>query len=253
MNDPLTIAMVTLLAIAPITGSFLGTVVLRVPAGQSVVTPRSACDSCGHVLGLVDLLPVINWIVSRGRCRYCGTSVPAFYPLIELSAIAVVVRSWMVTPGWARVGGVLLGWALMALLIMDLRRTVLPDRLTLSLLPIGLVAAWWNPLASLVDHALGAVAGLVIGAALVVAAHRLGRRTAPGMGEAKLLAAGGAWVGWPNLLAVAVVAAVAAVAIAVLGRVTALRPFADGRIAAGAAIGVGVWLVWLYGGALRFN
>ena len=82
--------------------------VTRVPEGQSVVQPRSACDSCGHTLGAIDLLPVINWIASRGRCRYCGTSVPAFYPLIEVAAIVVVIWCWTLVPDWTRVTGILM-------------------------------------------------------------------------------------------------------------------------------------------------
>ena len=247
MNDPLIIASVFMLAVAPITGSFLGTVVLRVPEGQSVVLPRSACDSCGHTLGFIDLLPVVNWIVSRGRCRYCGTSVSAFYPLIELAAITVVVWCWTVVPDWPRVAGILLGWALMTLIVMDLRGTLLPDRLTLTLLPLGLFAAWLSARASLIDHVIGAVVGFAIGWAFVAGAERLGRRPAPGMGEAKLLAAAGAWVAWQGLPMVAAAALLAAVLIGLWGRVTARRPFADGRLAAGACIAIGVWLVWLYG------
>ncbi len=247
MTDPLIVASIFTLAIAPITGSFLGTVVLRVPEGQSVVQPRSACDSCGHTLGAIDLLPVINWIASRGRCRYCGTSVPAFYPLIEVAAIVVVIWCWIMVPDWARVAGIVLGWALMALVIMDLRGTLMPDRLTLTLLPLGLFAAWLNASAVLIDHLIGSVVGFAIGYAFVTGAKRLGRRPAPAMGEAKLLAAAGAWVAWQGLPMVVAAALLAACLIGLWGRLTTHRPYADGRLAAGASIAIGVWLVWLYG------
>ena len=133
------------------------------------------------------------------------------------------------------------------IIIMDQRGTLLPDRLTLTLLPLGLVAAWLSARAPLVDHLIGAVVGFAVGWALVAGAKRLGRRMAPGMGEAKLLAAAGAWVAWQGLPMVAAAALLAACLIGVWGRFTARQPFADGRLAAGASIAIGVWLVWLYG------
>ena len=142
----------------------------------------------------------------------------------------VVIWCWMLVPDWTRVTGILMGWALMALVIMDLRGTLLPDRLTLTLIPLGLFTAWMNASASLVDHLIGAVVGFAIGYAFVTGARRLGRRTAPGMGEAKLLAAAGAWVAWQGLPMVAAAALLAACLIGLWGRSTTQRPYADGRL-----------------------
>lgn len=249
MIEPATMATIVLMAIAPLTGSLLGTVVLRVPMGQSVVMPRSACDHCGHVLGLWDLLPLISWLATRGRCRYCGGGVSGFYPLIELAALGVVVWAWTaVMPGWQLWAASVLGWWLMALALVNLRHAVLPDGLTLPLVPLGLAVAWFaaGP-GGLAGHALGALAGFAAGALVAALGRKLGGGVAPRMGEAKLLAAAGAWVSWAGLAGVVAIAASGALVTALAAAARGRRLFADGGFAAGAWACLGTWLVWLYG------
>ena len=247
MADHELLAITLLVAIAPLTGSFLGTVVLRTPIGQSVVYPRSACDHCGHVLSFWDLVPLVSWMVSRGRCRYCGARVSAFYPLIELAALGVAVWALTATAGWQLWATAALGWALLALALINARHFVLPDGLTLPLVPAGLAAAWFAAPEKIADHAIGAVAGFAVAALVAVLARRLGGHPAPRMGDAKLLAASGAWVSWTGLPGVVAAAALAALAAALVGSASGRRPFSEGRVAAGAWVCLGTWLVWLYG------
>jgi leader peptidase (prepilin peptidase)/N-methyltransferase len=77
------------LVIAPFIGSFLGVLVHRLPSGRGVVAGRSACRQCGHVLGPLELVPLVSWLALRGRCRHCHATIGAFYLLIELAALAV--------------------------------------------------------------------------------------------------------------------------------------------------------------------
>src|ERR1051326_8565426 len=78
-----------LLAAAPVIGSFLGVVVLRLPEGRPIVWSRSQCEACGAVLGARDLVPLISWLVARGRCRRCGQPLGWFYPGIEIAGLSI--------------------------------------------------------------------------------------------------------------------------------------------------------------------
>jgi hypothetical protein len=125
--------------VAPFVGSFLGVVVRRLPDGGAVAWGRSRCEECGSVLAARDLVPLVSWLVTRGRCRFCRRPLSWFYPGIELAALVVV----LVAIGVDGDDGVwldcILGWWLLALGWTDLRRWLLPDLLTLPLIIAGLV------------------------------------------------------------------------------------------------------------------
>lgn len=237
-----------LLIMAPFIGSFLGLVAERLPHGAKVVLARSHCAHCDHILGPADLVPLLSWLMLRGRCRHCRSAIGAFHPIIELLAIAVVPWAAMVLDGSALFTGVVLGWTLLALAAMDHRHQMLSDALTLPLLGAGLVfaAAWGRP-SAFAGHAIGAVAGFIAFAAIGAAYRRLRHRDGLGLGDAKLLAAGGAWVSVEGLASVVLWASAIALA-AVAGRLLARRPVsADRAIAFGPYLALGIWLVWLYG------
>ncbi len=121
----MTPAVLFTLVAAPAIGSFLGTLVLRLPEGRSVVTGRSACDDCGHQLTARELVPLASWLVQRGRCRACGATLSPFYPAIELAALAVALSSaFSVRPFFV---SCLLGWALLVAISLA-ARWLLPKR-----------------------------------------------------------------------------------------------------------------------------
>src|SRR5215469_16155200 len=126
---------------APFIGSFLGVIVTRSESPRSILWGRSACPDCGHRLEPRDLVPVVSWLTSRGRCRHCGKRVSAFYPAIELAALAVPIWSATVASGWLIAASSLLGWGLLALALIDIRSFMLPDFLTLPLVVLGLLVA----------------------------------------------------------------------------------------------------------------
>lgn len=233
---------------APFVGSFLGVLVQRLPAGLPVVWARSACPHCGRQLSAVDLAPLASWLIQRGRCRYCTSPIGLFYPGIELAALGVALWAAMALPGplliWA---GCMLGWALLGAAVIDARHLLLPDALVLPLIPAGIALHAWIAPDRWPDHLLGAIIGFVVFAAVAVLYRRLRGREGLGLGDAKLLAAAGAWVGWEGLpsaiLLGAVFGLVTALALRLagrsVGRVTEL-PFGPG-------LAVAFWLVWLYG------
>lgn len=103
-------------AIGLAVGSFLTTLVLRLPRRQPIVLARSACPQCGHRLRPVELIPVLSWLIQRRRCRACGVRISAFYPVMELAAafVAGVAARWLSGP--ALVAACLSGWCLVLLL-----------------------------------------------------------------------------------------------------------------------------------------
>lgn len=163
-------------------------------------------------------------------------------------ALAVTTWAAVETAGWLWVVSSALGWALLALALADLRSGRLPDMLTLPLIPAGLLAcARIEPL-HLPDHVAGAMLGFIALAGLRVAYRRLRGRDGLGLGDAKLMAALGAWVSWRGLPSVLLFASLFALAVVLM---VALRrgrcPPATAAIPFGPYLAAGGWLVWLYG------
>jgi leader peptidase (prepilin peptidase)/N-methyltransferase len=235
------------LLLAPFVGSFLGVVVERLPAGRPIALARSTCESCGATLAVRDLIPVVTWLVRRGRCRCGKVGLSAFYPGIELAALAIAVAAATVLSGWLLWAGLALGWTLLALALIDLRHHFLPDALSLPLIPAGLTVAYLIEPGKLVAHAIGAAAGF-IGFALVAWLYRrLRQREGLGLGDAKLLAAAGAWLGWQALPSVVALAAGLALAVALAGGLAGGKLSATTEIAFGPYLALAIWAVWLYG------
>lgn len=232
---------------APFVGSFLGLLAVRLPAGEGVVWGRSLCRRCRHPLAAADLLPLLSWLRTGGRCRHCRGALGWFYPGIELAALGVALWAAAFTSGWILVASCLLGWTLLALAAIDLRALVLPDTLTLPLIPAGLLVAWWIDPGLLPHHLLGAVLGFAAFAGVAWAYARLRGRDGLGLGDAKLLAAAGAWVSWAGLPSVVLLAGIGGLALALAGAVRQGAPAADAPIAFGPWLALGTWLVWLHG------
>jgi leader peptidase (prepilin peptidase)/N-methyltransferase len=235
------------LLVAPFVGSFLGVVVERLPEARPIALARSSCDHCGATLGARDLVPLLSWLARRGRCGCGKVRLSAFYPGIELAALAVAVSATLVLSGWLLWASLALGWTLLALAAIDLRHYLLPDALTLPLIAAGLAVAWLIEPARLGDHALGAAAGFIGFTVIAWLYRRLREREGLGRGDAKLLGAGGAWLGWQALPSVVALAAVVALAVALAGTLLGAKLGATTKIAFGPYLALAIWLVWLYG------
>ncbi len=226
---------------APFAGSFLGVVAIRLPAERPFLFARSVCDSCGHQLGPPDLIPIASFVFSHGRCRYCAASVSLLHPAMELGALVVALWAAVMTSGWILAASCLFGWTLLLLAAIDWRTGLLPDVLTLPLIVTGLTVAYAIDPASLADHVIGAVAGFAIFALLAAAYRRFRGRDGLGLGDAKLLAAAGAWLSWTGLPTTVLFAALAGLLVGAcvfclgqtdqIGRQAFLRPGArSGRL-----------------------
>ncbi len=254
------------LLVAPVIGSFAGVLIRRLPLGQPVAVARSACEACGHALAPREMVPVVSFVVQRGRCRACGAAIPRFHLWVELAAVAVAGSAVLagglaegVAPEWGggsggdgAGGGALwatcgLGWTLMTLAWIDARHFLLPDVLTLPLLLGGIGACAALEPWALQDHLIGAVLGYCGLRGVALAYRALRGREGVGAGDAKLLAACGAWLGWAALPDVLLLAALAGLAAAGGMR---LRGQAVGRGTAvpfGPALAAACWAVRLWG------
>jgi len=236
-----------LVLLSPLAGSFVGVLVRRLPDGAVIVSGRSACEACGTVLQARDLVPLASWLATRGRCRHCGAALGWFYPAAELAAVAIVLVSLAIDSGIDAWLDALLGLWLLTLGWIDARRWVLPDALTLPLAAAGiLAAAVWAP-GDMIDRLGGAGCGY-IGLRIAAYVYRRWRgRDGLGGGDAKLLAAAGAWTGASGLPTVIFGAAGLALAFAVGLALAGHSMRRDSALPFGPFLALSIWLVWLFG------
>lgn len=243
----MTLVQIGLVAVSPIVGSFLAAAAHRLPDDvRGLMVGRSRCDHCLQPLALRDLVPVLSWIALRGRCRHCGGTIDRSHPVIEVAAIGIALVAFAAGDPALMPGTCLLGWWLLLLGAIDHRTGLLPDMLTLPLVLAGLLAALLEPVGPpWPDRAIGAAVGWLLLAGLAFAYRRLRGRDGLGLGDAKLLAAGGAWLGWQALPWVVLVGAGAAlVAVLVAARGQVSRHTA---IAFGPWLALGIWVMRLLG------
>jgi leader peptidase (prepilin peptidase)/N-methyltransferase len=231
--------------VAPAIGSFLGVVIRRLPESKPIAWARSRCDGCGAVLGARDLVPLLSWIARHGRCRFCGCWLGWFYPGVELAAVSVALIAALLDQGREVWLDCVLGWWLLALAWIDARHWLLPDLLTLPLVIAGLLAALLFDLGGLTDRALGAALGYLAFRILANLYRKLRGRDGLGEGDAKLLAAAGAWVGASGLPQVILFAALAGLCAAACLRLSGVRLGAFSALPFGPFLAFATWVVWL--------
>ncbi len=240
------------LLIGAVIGSFLATVLARRGRADGVLpVGRSRCDLCGSRLGAADLVPIVSYLLRRGRCRHCGGPICFRHPAVETAAASLGLASFLLG-GWAA-GAVaaLLGWTLLLLSTIDLEEMRLPDPLTLPLLGLGLLLSLLQgallPPLGLPEPAsalIAAATGWAVLAGLAFLYRRLRGRQGLGAGDAKLAAAAGAWLGLADLPAYFLLAGLLGIAHAVV--LGALRD-PSRRIPFGPALGAALWLLFVTG------
>jgi leader peptidase (prepilin peptidase)/N-methyltransferase len=200
---------------ALVIGSFLGVVVRRLPAGRALVRARSQCESCGHVLSARELVPLLSFVIQCGRCLHCGARIGWFHPAIELASLAVALAALSLAPGgWVLWADAALGWALLVASWIDVEHYRLPDVITLPLLLAGLAVTWMRAPWTIYNHALAAAVGYTLFRLLDALYWRLRGRHGLGQGDAKLLAAAGAWTGLAALPMIVLAAGLLGLALA---------------------------------------
>jgi leader peptidase (prepilin peptidase) / N-methyltransferase len=224
------------------------------PQPFNLVVPRSACPACRAPISAWHNIPLLSWVLLRGRCASCGEPISVRYPLIEaLSGILCAAVAWRFGFGWPALAALVLTWFLIALTFIDVDHQLLPDNLTLPLLWLGLLLALWGPQpggaalpVDLRSSVLGALAGYLSLWSVYHLFRLLTGKEGMGYGDFKLFAALGAWLGWQMLLPIIVMAAtvgaVVGIALITLRGRNRASPIAFGPFLAAAG-----WLMLMFG------
>ena len=212
----------------------------------NLVIPRSACPGCGHQIGAAENIPIISYLVLRGKCRNCNRKISARYPIVEgITAILSGLVAWHFGFGIAGVSAIVLVWGLIALTFIDADTQLLPDSITLPLVWLGLLVNIGGAFTDLTSAVLGAVFGYLM-LWIVYWAFKLATgKEGMGYGDFKLLAAIGAWLGWQILplviLLSSVVGAIVGIALILLARLGRNIPIPFGPYLAMAGF---IALIW---------
>lgn len=234
-----------------IAGSFLSTIILRWPQGRGVTQGRSACDGCGRILSPLDLVPILSALVFRGRCRTCGARIDPIHGRMEWACAFIGALALGMMPDIGGIGWALFGWLLLMLAVLDWRHFWLPDAMTLPLAFFGLTIGLWSTDAMLADRVIGAVAGYGALLAISTTYRVLRGRDGLGLGDAKLLGALGAWLGWQALPFLLLIAALIGLTVALGARLAGRSVTATTQVPLGACMALAALPAWAFEMALR--
>lgn len=255
-----------------IVGSFLNVVILRLPARMEhewrcecadlmdqpapdteppgLVKPRSSCPECGHQITALENIPVVSYLVLRGKCSKCGVRISLQYPAVEaLTGLMTLVVAWHFGLTWQALAAAVATWILIAASMIDLRTQLLPDNLTLPLLWLGLLISIGAVFVGPVPAIIGAAVGYMLLWTVFQLFKLVTGKEGMGHGDFKLMAALGAWLGWESLPLViilsAAVGALVGVALIASKKQGQSEPMPFGPFIAAAG-----WIALLWGDAI---
>lgn len=198
------------MAPALVVGSFVNTLIVRIPTEDEIFSPGPRCQLCNAALGPRDLVPVFSWVATRGRCRHCGDEVPIGYPLVEIANVllwALAAARFGAT--WELPVYLVLFSVLLALSVIDLELYLLPNRLTypsivgsIIAIPILSFLLRDDPVSAITSAYVGGFGYALFLVVMVAVFELILRKEAMGMGDVKLAVVLGFWVGWIHLLLV---------------------------------------------------
>jgi leader peptidase (prepilin peptidase) / N-methyltransferase len=181
-------------------GSFLNVCIYRLPLRQSLAFPASHCMACNRRLSWFENIPVVAWLALGGRCRTCRTTIAVVYPAVEaFTGIMFAWAAWHYGPGWLLISRLLLGCMLIVLFFIDLQHQILPNGITLPGAAAGFILSFVTP-PGWVDSLIGLLTGGLILYAVAELYVRFRRTEGLGMGDVKMLALIGAFLGWKLML-----------------------------------------------------
>jgi leader peptidase (prepilin peptidase) / N-methyltransferase len=251
-----------------IIGSFLNVCIVRIPSGKSIVLPASACPKCGLAIRPYDNIPVVSYLLLRGKCRGCKTKISWMYPLVELLTGLLFLGCFYVfgisveTAKWAAFSAIMV-----VLVFTDLRERILPDVVNFTGLAIGLIfslftkptdgTALWianhlfdypppAPVISLVDAILGAAVGGGLLWLVSEAYFKLRGREGMGLGDVKMMLMAGAFLGAKRTL-LTILAGSLLGSVLGLAVILARRKDAEYELPFGTFLGAGALLVVFFG------
>ena len=272
----------TAFLVALLVGSFLNVVIYRLPimmerdiraeceqimaepAGHlpegrfDLAVPRSRCPSCGAMITALQNIPVISWLLLRGKCANCSEPIAWRYPLIEiLTAILTAVVAWRFGFGLEAAAAIFLTWALIAISVIDIDHQLIPDSLSLPLMWVGLTLSLFHPLGGseqLFIEPKTSIIGALAGYLSLWSVYHLFRlvtgKEGMGYGDFKLLAALGAWLGWSYVPLIVTLSAFVG-AIFGLSMMMFARHDRHVPIPFGPYLATAGWIAMMYGPAIK--
>lgn len=222
-------------------GSFLNVVGLRIPQGESIVTPPSHCPSCNSRLGILDLVPVMSYVLLRGRCRHCGGNISPLYALFELLTAALFINSYIILGFQLEL---VIAWVFFSILIAitmsDLHTKLIPNKIIFPGMVFFLIMRWFAHTLPYIDYLIG----FLVGGGLFYIVAILSRGGMGG-GDIKLLAMIGLVIGWKLTLVTILLSSVIGLVISgilmLFGKIKRKQPIPFGPYIALAAVIAYFW------------
>jgi leader peptidase (prepilin peptidase)/N-methyltransferase len=213
----------------------------------NLATPTSACPNCGHILRAWENIPVLSYLFLRARCSSCGTKISVQYPVVELlTGIASLCVAYTFGVTLQTLAALMFTWVLIALTLIDLKKQLLPDSMTLPLLWLGISISFFEVFTNLKSSVIGAIAGYLILWSVYHLFKLITGKEGMGYGDFKLLAALGAWAGYsylPQIILVSsIVGSVAGITMLLIGKTKQQQP-----IPFGPYLAVAGWIALLWG------
>jgi leader peptidase (prepilin peptidase)/N-methyltransferase len=226
-------------------GSFIATLAIRWREGRSALKGRSACDGCGKALAAHELVPLLSFMLQRGRCRTCGKAIHPAHPATEVAGLAIGVAAGLVAPGWEGVAGAVFGWLLLALAALDLAAFWLPNVLTAALAMAGVVdGIFFEP--GWIDRILGGLIGFGLLYLVAFTYRHVRKREGLGGGDPKLFGAIGLWLGASMLAPVLLGASVTGLAVVLAMKLSGREIGMTSRLPLGTLLAIAAFPAWLY-------
>lgn len=218
--------------------------------GLTLSKPRSRCPHCAHGITSLENIPVVSYLLLKGRCRKCKAPISKRYPLIELfTAVISAIVAWHFGFWVAACGALILSWGLISLSFIDVDHQLLPDNLTLPLLWLGLLFNLFGTFTNITSAVIGAIAGY-LSLWLIYHAFRLATgKEGMGYGDFKLLAALGAWMGWQALPIIVLLSSLVG-ALVGISLILLKQQHRDNPIPFGPYLAAAGWLTLVWGDAL---
>lgn len=221
-------------------GSFCNVLIYRIPKEEEFVKTPSHCMSCGHELKWFELIPVISWLLQKGKCRACGVKLSAQYPVVEaLNGIMWLLTGILFRGDWLTVALYCVLWSmLMVLSVIDWRTFIIPNGINLVIFLLGVVRL----VTDLQNWSLYLI-GMVSVALVFFLLHLVTGGQGLGMGDVKLVAGAGLLLGWPKMLLAVLIGSLGGALI----HMARMKRGADRKLAFGPYLAAGIWLAALVG------
>ncbi|MFT4608723.1 MAG: leader peptidase (prepilin peptidase)/N-methyltransferase [Urechidicola sp.] len=212
--------------------------------------PRSRCSECGHAISALENIPILSYLVLRGKCRACQTPISMQYPLVELlTGVISLLIGWHFGVSFQALAGLFFSWCLIAASGIDLGHKLLPDTITLPLMWLGILLSLFNIFIDLETSVIGAIAGYLSLWSVFILFKLVTGKEGMGHGDFKLLAALGAWCGWKMLLVIVLSASLVGAIVGIL-MILLNKSERSTQIPFGPYLAAAGWISFLWGPVL---